>query len=123
MTEKLSARWFYALVLSIIVLMTGFIAVGVRAFASALISDSIYLGAFGILLMFVPIYFILRRPVAVTPMGHKLRRLLAARSEQLNQQKVPGPKDRRRPLEQGQAWAAVAHERRSKQPLEIQVGG
>jgi hypothetical protein len=121
MTEKLSARWFYALVLSIIVLMTGFIAVGVRAFASALISDSIYLGAFGILLMFVPIYFILRRPVAVTPMGHKLRQLLAARTEQLTQQKVPGPKDRRRLLPQGQMWAAVEHERRSKQPVEIPV--
>jgi hypothetical protein len=121
MTEKLSARWFYALVLSIVVLMTGFVAVGVRAFASALISDSIYLGAFGILLMFVPIYFILRRPVAVTPMGHKIRRLLSARSEQVSQQMVLGRKDRRRLLPQGQVAPAVAHERRSKQPVEIHV--
>jgi hypothetical protein len=122
MTEKLSARCFYALVLSIIVLMTGFLAVGVRAFASALISDSIYLGAFGIVLMFVPIYFILRRPVVVTPMSQKISQLLSARSGQIPQQKVPGQKDRRKPLVQGQAWVAVAHERRSKQAVEIQVG-
>src|SRR5271168_412353 len=114
MTEKLSARWSYVLVLSIIVLMTGFVAAGIRAFASALISDSIFLGAFGIALMFVPVYFILRRPVAVTPMGHKIRRLLAARSGQVSQQMAAGPQDRRRPLVQGQGWAAVAHERRTQ---------
>jgi hypothetical protein len=115
MTEKLSARLFYGLVLSIILLMTGFIAVGVRAFASALISDSIYLGVFGILLMIYPIYFILRRPVAVTAMNRKVRRLLAARSGQVPRQMAPGWKDRRRPLVQGQVRAAVANERRSTQ--------
>ena len=83
MTEKLSARLFYALVLSIILLMTGIIAVGIRAFASALISDSIYLGAFGILLMIFPIYLILRRPPAVTAMDQKIRQLLTARAEQI----------------------------------------
>jgi len=121
MTEKLSARLFYALVLSIIVLMTGFIAVGVRAFASALISDSIYLGAFGVVLMFVPIYLILRQPVVVTPMSQKIRRLLSARSGQVPQQMVPGRKDRRRLLPQGQVRPAVAYERRSKQLVEIHL--
>jgi len=75
MTEKLSARLFYTLVLSIIVLMSGFVAVGIRAFASAVISDSIYLGVFGILLLIFPIYFVLRRRVAVTAMNRKILRL------------------------------------------------
>jgi hypothetical protein len=115
MTEKLSARLFYTLVLSIIVLMSGFVAVGIRAFASAVISDSIYLGVFGSLLMIFPIYFILRRPVAITAMDRKIRGLLAVRSGQIGRQMAPGRKDRRKPLVQGRVWAAVAHERRSKQ--------
>jgi hypothetical protein len=123
MTEKLSARWFYALVLSIIVLMTGFIAVGVRAFASALISDSIVLGAFGVLLAFVPIYLTLRRRVVVTPMGRKIRGLLSARSGQFSQQMAPGPQDRRKLPPRGQTWTTAADERRSKQPVENHVGG
>ena len=123
MTERLSARLFYALVLSIIVLMTGFIAVGVRAFASALISDSIYLGAFGILLMFVPIYFILRRPVVVTPMAEKIRRLLSAQSGHVPLHITSGRDDRRRPLVQGQLRAAVEHERRSTQLDGFRVAG
>jgi hypothetical protein len=121
MTEKLSTRLFYGLVLSIIVLMTGFIAVGVRAFASALISDSIYLGVFGILLMIFPIYFIFRRPVAVTAMDRKIRGLLATRSGQVPRQMAPGRKDRREPLVQEQVRAAVAHERRNKQGVGLPV--
>src|ERR1039457_798772 len=115
MTEKLSGRLFYALVLSIIVLMTGIIAVGIRAFASALISDSIYLGVFGILLMIFPIYLILRRPPAVTAMDQKIRQLLSARAEQVPRQTGSGRYDRRRSLVQGLARAAVVHERRSRQ--------
>ena len=115
MTEKLSARLFYTLVLSIIVLMSGFVAVGIRAFASAVISDSIYLGVFGILLTIFPIYFVLRRRVAVTAMNRKILRLLSARSRQVPRQVAPKLKDRRKPLVQGQIRIAVAHERRSKQ--------
>jgi hypothetical protein len=123
MTEKSSARVFYALVLSIVVLMSGFVAVGVRAFASALISDSIYLGAFGILLMFVPIYFILRRPVVVTPMAQKIRRLLSAQSGRVPLHIMSGRDDRRRPLVQGQLRAAVDHERRSTQLVGFRAAG
>ncbi len=115
MTEKLSARLFYALVLSIIVLMTGFVAVGIRAFASAMISDSIYLGAFGILLMIFPIYLILHRPPAATAMDRRIRQLLLARSGQVSRYVALGRDDRRRPLVRGQEWAPVAHERRSAQ--------
>jgi hypothetical protein len=115
MTEKLSARLFYTLVLSIIVLMSGFVAVGIRAFASAMISDSIYLGVFGILLMIFPIYFVLRRPVGVTAIDRKIRGLLSARSRQVPRQVAPRLKDRRNPLVPGQIRIAVAHERRSTQ--------
>jgi hypothetical protein len=121
MTEKLSARLFYTLVLSIIVLMSGFVAVGIRAFASEVISDSIYLGVFGILLMMFPIYFVLRRPVGVTAMDRKIRGLLSARSRQVPQQVAPRRKDRRKPLVQGQIRTAVAHERRSKQSARFPV--
>jgi hypothetical protein len=115
MTEKLSTRLFYGLVLSIIVLMIGFGAVGIRAFASAMISDSIYLGAFGVLLMIVPIYFVLHRPPAATAMDLRIRQLLVARSGQVRGLTVPSRHDRRRPLARGQARVAVAHERRSTQ--------
>jgi hypothetical protein len=111
MTEKLSARLFYTLVFSIIVLMAGFIAIGIRAFASAMISDSIYLGVFGLLLVIFPMYFVLRRPVGVTAMDRKIRGLLSARSRQA----APRWKDRRKPLVQGQIRTIVTHERRSKQ--------
>jgi hypothetical protein len=115
MTKKLSTRLLYGLVISIIVLMTGFLGLGIRAFASAVISDSIFLAAFGILLMIFPIYFILHRPPAVTVMDRKIRRLLSARSGQVPPDMASGRYDRRRPLVQGQVLAAVAHERRTKQ--------
>jgi uncharacterized membrane protein YfcA len=115
MTEKLSARLSYALVLSIIVLITGFVAVGVRAFASALISDSIYLGAFGVLLLIFSVYLILRRPPAATEMERKIRKLLLARSGQIPSCAASERHDRRRPMTEGRARTAVTHERRSKQ--------
>jgi len=115
MTEKLSARFFYALVFSIIVLMIGFGAVGIRAFASAMISDPIYLGAFGVLLMIVPIYFVLHRSPAATAMDLRIRQLLLARSGQVRGLTAPSRHDRRRPLVQGQGRAAVARDRRSTQ--------
>ncbi len=115
MTKKVSARLFYALVFSIVALMTGFLGLGIRAFASAVISDSIFLAAFGILLMIFPIYFIFHRPPAVTAMDRKIRRLLSARSVQVSRHTASGREDRRRPLVQGQVRAAGTHERRSTQ--------
>ncbi len=121
MTEKLSARLFYTLVLSIIVLTSGFVAVGIRAFASAAISDSIYLGVFSILLVIFPMYFVLRQPVGATAMDRKIRGLLSARSRQVPRQVAQRLKDRRKPLVQGQIRTAVAHERRSKQDARFPV--
>jgi hypothetical protein len=115
MTEKLSGRLAYALVLSIILLTTGFVAVGVRAFASALISDSIYLGVFGVLLLILSIYLILRRPPAATDMDRKICKLLLVRSGRIPLHAASGRHDRRRPLTEGRVRTAVAHERRSKQ--------
>jgi hypothetical protein len=115
MTEKLSARLFYALMFSIIVLTIGFVAVWIRAFASAMISDSIYVGAFGVLLMIFPIYLFFHRPPAATAMDLRIRQLLSARSGQVRGLTAPSRHDRRRPLVQGQEPVAVAHERRSTQ--------
>jgi uncharacterized membrane protein YfcA len=107
MTKKLSVRLLYALALSIILLMTGFLGLGVRAFASAAVTNSIFLVAFGILLVTLPLYFVLRRRLTVTAIDRNIRRLPLIM--------VPGQKDRRRPLVPGQERAAVAHERRSRQ--------
>jgi hypothetical protein len=107
MTEKLSGRLAYALVLSIIVLIAAFVAVGVRAFASALISDSIYLGAFGVLLLIVSTYLVLRRPPAATEMDRKIRKLLLARSGQIPPHAKLGRLDRRRPPTEDRARTAV----------------
>jgi hypothetical protein len=115
MTKKLSVRFFYALVLTIVLLMIGFLGLGVRAFASAVISDSIYFAAFGVLLVTFPIYFVLHRPLAGTAIDRKIRRPSAVWSGQVFQHKASGLHDRRRPLVQGQKRAAVARERRSRQ--------
>jgi uncharacterized membrane protein YfcA len=64
MSTKLAGRWAYALLLSIVVLAIAFLGLGVRAFASAVISHSIFLAALGIALLVLPIYFVLRRPRA-----------------------------------------------------------
>jgi hypothetical protein len=115
MTKKLSTRLLYGLLISIIVLMTGFLGLGVRAFESATTTGFIFLAAFGILLVILPLYFILRRPVAGTAMEQKIRGLLLARSGQVAGYITPWRKDRRRPLVQGQVGTVVAHERRNKQ--------
>jgi hypothetical protein len=61
MTNKLSVRLFYAVVLSILLLIAGFLGLGIRAFASAVTADFIFLGAFGVVLVTLPLYFIVRR--------------------------------------------------------------
>jgi hypothetical protein len=121
MTKKLSARLSYALVLSIVLLMTGFLGLGVRAFASAMISDSVYLGAFGVLLVALPLYFVRRRPLAGPRIEQKIPRPSGAWQVQVRPQVVPVRSDRRRPFVQGQEWAAVALERRSKHLAGLRV--
>jgi uncharacterized membrane protein YfcA len=63
MTKKQSRLLCYALVLSIFLMIAGFLGVGVRAFASAGISSTIFLAILGIVITIAPTYFILRRPV------------------------------------------------------------
>jgi hypothetical protein len=107
MTTKLSKRWSFALVVSIIVLLTGLLGLGVRTFASALIFDSIFLAAFGLVLVTLPIYFALRRRPKHGAINRKVlwppRHISAWRT------------DRRRPAVRGQQRGAVANERRSRQ--------
>jgi uncharacterized membrane protein YfcA len=107
MSTKLSRRWSYALVLSIIVLATGFLGLGVRAFASAVIAHSIFFTAFGIVLLILPLYFALRRPR--TP-GSIERHILRT-----PRHVSPGRYDRRTPTLSGRARVSLALERRSKQ--------
>ena len=108
-------RLSYTLVLSDVLLMIGFLGLGVRAFASAVISDSIYLAAFGVLLMTLTIYFVLHRPLAGTAIDWKVWDPSAAWSGPVLQHKASGLHDRRSPVVQGQKRAAIARERRTRQ--------
>jgi uncharacterized membrane protein YfcA len=88
-SAKLAGRWAYALVLSIVVLVTAFLGLGVRTFASAVISHSIFLAAFGIVLLVLPVYFALRRP-RVPGALHRLPALGASASlAKLNRKSHP----------------------------------
>jgi hypothetical protein len=115
MTKKVSARLSYALMLSIFLVIIGFIGLGVRAFASAVISDSIYLAAFGALLATLTIYFVLHRPVAGAAISGGIHRLPSAWLGQLPRHIAWERKDRRTPLVSGHELAAVGPERRSNQ--------
>jgi uncharacterized membrane protein YfcA len=115
MTKKLSVRLFYGLVLSIVLLMIGFLGLGVRAFASAVISDYIYFAAFGVLFAALTVYFVLRQPLAGTAMNRKIWPASSAWPGQVPRPVSSGRNDRRRPLVQGQNQAVVARERRSRQ--------
>lgn len=113
MTTKLCARLSYDLMLSIALVMTGFLGVGIRAFASARISSSIYLGALCVVLVAIPLYFARRRLLASS--ARITRRSSAAWLVQVRPQVVPVQSNRRRSLVQGQECAPVVFERRSKQ--------
>lgn len=107
MTKKLNERWSLALMLSILVLMTGFLGLGVRVFASAAISDSIFLAALGVVLLVLPLYFVFH--------WRQGRGLIERRIIRLPRYASPGRIDRRRPPVRGRERAVVANERRIKQ--------
>jgi fumarate reductase subunit D len=113
MTKKLSARLVFTLVISIVLLLMGLLGLAVRAFSSAVIAGSIFLGAFGVFLVILPIYLILHRRLSRTAMDGKIRRPSSAWPGQILQHKTSESHDRRRPLVRGQVSAEVAHERRS----------
>jgi hypothetical protein len=106
MSTKLSARWSYALVLSIIALLAGYLGLGVRAFASAAISYSIFFAVLGMVLLILPLYFAIRRLRA----GGVINREVL----QIPKPDWPRRGDRRKPPATGLKQAALANERRSK---------
>lgn len=118
MSKKTRLLLCYGLLLSILLLVTGFLGIGVRAFVSAGIANAILSGAFGILIVTLPIYFVLRRPRAGAPVNQKVWRPLPVRhagpGTGFPLQRV-ARKERRRPLLEGQERPAVAVERRSEQ--------
>jgi hypothetical protein len=117
----LCARLSYFLMLSIALLSTGFLGLGVHAFASARISCLIYLGAFGVVLVTIPLYFVRRGLLA--NLAKITRRSSATWQVQGRPQVVPMRSDRRRPLVQGREWVAVVLERRTKQLAGASVVG
>jgi uncharacterized membrane protein YbhN (UPF0104 family) len=106
MSTNLSARWSHALVLSIIVLVAGYLGLGVRAFASATISYSIFFTVLSIVVLILPLYFAIRRLRARGAMDREVVRI--------PKQDWPKRNDRRKPPGTGQKWTVVANERRSK---------
>jgi uncharacterized membrane protein YfcA len=122
MTKKVSARLSYALVLSIVLVMIGFLGLGIRAFTSAVVSDFIYFIALGVFLAALTIYFVLRRPRVGVAIDGKIRQISSARSKQVPLYAASVQKDGRRPLAPGQERVAVAHERRSNQLAGFRVG-
>ena len=75
MTNKLSGRLVHPVVLFITLLIVGFLGLGIRAFASAFVADLIFLGAFGVILVTLPLYFIFRRPLQRVAIDQKIFRL------------------------------------------------
>jgi len=111
MSKKQSLMLCYALLLSIALVVVGFVGLGVRAFASAGISNTIFLAIVGIIVAIPPIYFVLRRPgAAIEPII--FRRTL---------QKTSWPNDRRKPLARGQEQVAFPVERRREKGAELLV--
>jgi hypothetical protein len=106
MTKKQSRLLCYTFVLSILLMMAGFLGLGVRAFASAGISSIIFLVLLGILITVAPIYFVLRRPVSDAAIGPHIFRRRAP-------QKAHWPGDRRMPSLLGNTQVEFAVERRS----------
>jgi hypothetical protein len=118
MSKKTRLLLCYGLLLSILLLVTGFLGIGVRAFVSAGMANAILSAAFGILIVTLPIYFVLHLPRAGVPVNQKIWRPLPVRHAGpaigFPLQRV-GRKDRRKPLLEGQVRPAVAVERRNKQ--------
>lgn len=111
MSQKKSLMLCYALLLSIALVVVGFLGLGVRAFASAGISNTIFLSVVGILITIPPIYFVLRRPdAAIDPTI--FRRTLREAS---------WPNDRRKPFVRGQERVAFPVERRKRKSAEVLV--
>jgi len=63
MSKKSSTLFFYALVFSILLLMTGFLGFAVHMFASVRTANSIFLVLSVILIEALLLYFLLRRPL------------------------------------------------------------
>jgi hypothetical protein len=97
MTKKHRRLLCYALVLSIFLVIVGFFGVGVRAFASAGISSTIFLAMLGIAITIVPIYLVLRRSL---PRQKQLVALTIARHE-------PHPAELLQPAGNGSAQEIV----------------
>jgi hypothetical protein len=63
MTKKLGKLFYHILMSSIAVLMTGFLALGVRAFATAGTAMFIFFGSFVLLIVILCWYFVRRPPI------------------------------------------------------------
>jgi hypothetical protein len=106
MSKRQSLLLCYSLVVSIVLVLAGFLGLGVRAFASAGISSTIFVVLLGILITVAPIYFVLRRPDSDAAIGPKIFRRTP--------QKTLWPVDRRKSPVRGQKPVEFAVERRGK---------
>jgi hypothetical protein len=79
MNKKLSKFFYRALVSSIVVLVIGFLALGVRAFATEGIAKFVFFAAFLLFVVILGSYFIVRRPTEDRPAAPTIPRFTAQR--------------------------------------------
>jgi len=96
----------YALVISIALVLMGFVAMGVRAFASAGVSNTMFFVAAGIVVLVPVVYFVCRpvRQAAINPGIFEAAQTYTGFG-----------RDRRKPAVSGHQSAAITIERRRKQ--------
>jgi hypothetical protein len=104
--KKHSQLLCYALVISIILVLTGFLAVGVRAFESAEISNLVFFAGIALFAL-TPVFYFVWRPIGRADMSQKV--FEGARQE------MWFGRNRRKPGLNGQEKMVITVERRNKQ--------
>jgi hypothetical protein len=104
--KKHSQLLCYALVISIILVLMGFLALGVRAFESAKVSNFLLLAAIALFAL-TPVFYFVWRPIGRADLNQKI--FEGARQE------TSSARDRRKPGLNGQEKMAITVERRGKQ--------
>jgi hypothetical protein len=104
--KKRSQLLCYALVISIILVLMGFLAVGVRAFESAEVSNLLFFAAIALFAL-TPVFYFVWRPIVRADVSQKV-------FDGPRQERWFG-RDRRKPGLNGQGKLAITVERRRNQ--------
>ena len=106
MNKERSRLLCHALVISIILVLMGFLAVGVRAFESAEVSNLVFFTGIALFAL-TPVFYFVWRPIGRADIGPKVFEGAL--------QETSSARDRRKPGLNGQEKMAITVERRGKQ--------